>query len=172
MVAGPLPQQLAGRPRVGDLVGGDARIRVGRDIADAIARGLDGVHLDIGQLVENVGHVLQLRPVELDVLARGEMAVAAIVFLGDVGELAHLLRRQRAVGNRHAQHIGVKLEIEAVHQAERLELLFVQRARKAALDLTAELGDPFADELMIERVIMIHAVPPGCRPEHRLAYGA
>ena len=36
------------------------------------------MHLDIGQSAENVGRVLELDPVELDVLARGEMAVALV----------------------------------------------------------------------------------------------
>ena len=72
--------------------------------------------------------VLELDPVELDVLPRGEMAVAAVILLGDLGELAHLPRRQRAIGNGDAQHIGVELQIEAVHQPQRPELVLGQRA--------------------------------------------
>jgi hypothetical protein len=36
------------------------------------------VHLNGRQLGENVGHVLELRPVELDILPGAEMAVSAI----------------------------------------------------------------------------------------------
>ena len=115
--ARPLADQLGGRARVLDLVGGDAGEMVGGDVADAIARGLDAVHLDVGEQIENVGDVLQPRPVELDVLPRGEMAVAAVVAVGDQGELAQLARAQRAIGNGDAQHVGVKLEVEAVHLA-------------------------------------------------------
>jgi hypothetical protein len=88
--ARPLPDQLGGRPRILDLVGGDAGIMVGGGVADAIARGLDAVHLDVREQVEDVRHFLQPWPVELDVLPCGEMAVAAIVAVGDQGELAQL----------------------------------------------------------------------------------
>ena len=112
----PLPQQLGDGPRIGDLVGGSTGPMIGGDIADAVAGSLDGMHLDFGQGCENVGGVLELDPVELDVLAGGEMAVAPVPSLGDHRELAHLPRRQRAIGNGDAQHIGMKLQIEAVHQ--------------------------------------------------------
>jgi hypothetical protein len=47
------------RPRIGDLVGGGAGELVRRDVADAVARGLDGVHLDLGEVGQDVRHVLQ-----------------------------------------------------------------------------------------------------------------
>jgi hypothetical protein len=131
MQRGPLAQDFGDRPRIDDLVGGGAGELVGGDVADAIARGLDGVHLDAGEVVEDVGHVAQLGPVELDVLARGEMAVAAVVGARDVREHAHLPRRQRAVGNGDAQHVGVQLQVEPVHQPERPELVLVELARQA-----------------------------------------
>jgi hypothetical protein len=120
MQARPLTQdQLGGRARILDLVLGDAGEMIGRDVADAVSRGLDRVHLDIGEQVENVGDVAQLRPVELEISARGEMAVAAVIALADQRELAHLLRGKRAVGHRDPQHIGVELQIDAVLQAQR-----------------------------------------------------
>jgi hypothetical protein len=64
-------------------------------LRNAVARGLDRVHLHRGELGEDVGHVLELRPVELQVLARREMAVAAVVLARDVRELAQLPRRSR-----------------------------------------------------------------------------
>ena len=48
------------------------------------------MHLDGGKVGENVGGVLKLDPVVLDVLPRGEMAIAAVILVGDHGELAHL----------------------------------------------------------------------------------
>ena len=42
----PLPQDLGVGARVGDLVVGDAGEMIGGDVADAVARGLDRVHLD------------------------------------------------------------------------------------------------------------------------------
>ena len=98
------------------------------------------MHLDAGEFGQNVRHVLQRRPVELQVLPRGEMAIAAIIFARDLGELAQLARRQRAIGHGDAQHIGVQLQIEPVHQPMRPELLLGQFAGDAALDLVAELA--------------------------------
>ena len=42
------------------------------------------MHLHRGELGEDVGHLLEPRPVELQVLARGEVAVAAVVLARDV----------------------------------------------------------------------------------------
>ena len=76
MQARPLAQQFGDGPRVGKLVGRGPRPVVGRHVADAVARCLDGMHLDFGQRRQDVGSVLKLDPVELHVLPGGEMAVA------------------------------------------------------------------------------------------------
>ena len=156
----PLPEDLRVRARIGDFVVRDAGIVVGRDVANAIARRLDRVHLDACELGENVGRILERRPVVLDILARREMAVAAIIAARDLGELAHLGGVQRAVGHGDPQHIGVELQVEAVHQPVRAELLFGQFAGEAARDLIAELLDPRRHEGGVETVIMIHVRPP------------
>ena len=49
MQRGPLPDQFGDRTRIGDLVSSSTGPLVGRDIADAIAGGLDRMHLDIGE---------------------------------------------------------------------------------------------------------------------------
>ena len=103
--------------------------------------GLDRVHLDRRELGEDVGHVLELRPVELDVLARGEVAVAAVVLARDVRELAQLRRRQQAVRNRDAQHRRMLLDVQAVLQAQRPELVLGQLAGEKAARLVAKLRD-------------------------------
>ena len=51
---------------------------------------------------------------------------------------------ERAVGDGDPQHVGVELQIDAVHQPERLELVLGQLAGDAPLDLVAELRDPLA----------------------------
>ena len=164
----PLAQDLGIGPRIGDLVGGGAGKMVGGDVADAVAGGLDGVHLDAGEVGEDGRHVRQRRPVELDVLARGEMAVAPVVVAGDVAEHAQLLRVQRAVGDGDAQHIGVQLQIDAVHQAQRLELVFGDLAGKAAVDLVAELArrgrsrNPDRTHRSGTSVLSFRACPPAC----------
>ena len=155
----PLPHDLGQDARIFDLVGGGAGEMVGGDVADAIAARLDRVHLDGREIGQRVGHVDQLDPVELDVLPRGEMAVAFVVFPRDVGQHAQLLRRQRAVRHGDAQHVGVELQVEPVHQAQRLELVFRQFAGKTPFDLIAELLDAVGHEARVELVIAIHRTP-------------
>ena len=110
----PLPQHLAPGPRILELVVRCRRERVGGDVAHAIAAGLDAMHLDLGERGEDVGDVDELDPVELKILPRGEVAVAAIEAPADHGELAQLARAQHAIGNGDAEHIGVQLEVEPV----------------------------------------------------------
>src|SRR6185369_3066259 len=99
----PLTEDFGQRARVDHFVGGDAGELVGGDVADAVAGGLDGVHVDFGQVAEDVRAVLDLRPVELAVVAGGEMAVAAVVGAGDESQLAQLGGVHHAVGHGDAQ---------------------------------------------------------------------
>ena len=156
VVGGPLSDQLGHGAWVGDLIGGGPGEMVRRHVADGVARGLDRVQLHLGQRVEHVGHVAQLGPVVLDVLTRGEVAVALVPLLGDIGELVHLRAAQRAIGDRHAQHIGVQLQVEPIHQAQRFELVLGERAVDAALDLGAELGVALGEEFIVEFGVAIH----------------
>ena len=64
----PLAQDLAPHERVDDLVGGHAGEVIRGDIAERVARGLDRVHLHRGELFQDVGNLLELRPVQLEVL--------------------------------------------------------------------------------------------------------
>ena len=162
MQRGPLPDDLGEDARVFDLVGCSAREMIGRNVADAIAARLQRVHLYRRQLGQNVGNVHQLRPVELDVLPGREMAIALVVTARDMRELAQLARAQRAVGNGDAQHVGVKLQVETVHQPQWLELVFRQFAAQAPLDLITELLHPFRHEARVKLVIPIHGAP-ACR---------
>src|SRR3546814_1612186 len=95
------------------------------------------------------------------------MAVAAVIFARDVGELAHLHRIEGAIGNGDAQHIGVELEIEAVLQPQRLELVVVDVARDAAAHLIAELLDARIDHALVVFVILVHVRSPSRRPWDR-----
>ena len=158
--AGPLPQQFCPRTRIGDFVGGSAGELVGGNVADAIAAGLDRVHLDRGQVGENIGGIGQLDPVILNILAGGEMTIVTIIFARDMGEHVHLLAAQRAIGNGNPQHIGVELQIEAVHQSQRLELVLGQLAGDAPFHLVAEFLDSRVDHLLVILVILIHVRSP------------
>ena len=52
------------------------------------------MHLHRCEFSEDVGHVFELGPVELHVLARREMRVATVVGARDLRELAQLRRRE------------------------------------------------------------------------------
>src|SRR5690606_843961 len=70
-----------------------------------------------------------------------------------------------AVGDGDAKHVGVQLEIDAVHQPERLELVLGDFAREATLDLIAKLRNTCFYETLVELVIAVHAdlpVASGC----------
>ena len=156
MERGRLAQQLGPRARIGDLVRCGAGILIGRQVADAFAAGLDRVHLDGGELGQNIGRLLQLDPIVLDVLPRREMAVAAIICAGDMAEHPHLPAVQRPIGDGDAQHIGVKLQIEAVLQAQRLELILGHFAGDAAADLIAEFVHAGIDDRLVVFVVSVH----------------
>ena len=160
MQRGVLADQL--RPDAGilDLAGRDAGPLVRGDVAHVVAGGLHRVDADLGEIGQRVRQVRQLDPVELDVLARGEMAVAAVIFARDMGKLPQLVRRQRSVGNRDAEHVGVQLQIDAVLQAQHLELVFGELAREAALHLVAEFRDALIDQRAVDFVVSVHKRVP------------
>src|SRR5690606_35254645 len=153
---GVLAQELAIEARIRELVARDAGVLIRRDVAHAIARRLDRRDLDARELLENVRHLLETNPIELDVLAGREMAEAAIVRARGVRELAQLLRRQRAVRHVDAQHVGMQLQVDAVLKAQRLELFLGNLAGETALHLPSELGDALGDEPMIEFIVTVH----------------
>ena len=131
---------------------------VGRDVADAVAAGLDGMHLDARQIGQDIGHALERRPVELDVLARGEMAVAAIVGARDVRQHAQLPGRQQAVRNRDPQHRREALDVQAVTQPQRPEFILAELAGQKAPGLVAKLRHPFVDQGLVDLIVSVHGV--------------
>ena len=71
--------------------------------------------------------------VHLDVLARRDVAlVQRHVLLDHVGERLHLLRRDAAEGELHADHlhVGLALAVDALLEAELDELVFLGLARE------------------------------------------
>ena len=114
------------------------------------------MHLQTGEPVQNVRRLDRLDPVELDVLAGGEMAEAAVEITGDPGQPPQLGAGQRAIRNGHPQHIGVKLQIEPVLQPQRLELFLVQLAAKPPFDLITELRRENPDKVVVDGVVAIH----------------
>ena len=151
-----LPQDF--RPDAGilDLAGRYARPLVRGDVAHVVAGGLHGMDADAGEMFQCIRQFGELDPVELDVLPRGEMAVAAVVAARNMGQPAQLLRRQRAVGDRDAEHVGVQLQIDAVLQPQHLEFVLGELAGEAPLHLIAEFRNALVDERTVEFVICVH----------------
>ena len=80
----------------------------------------------------DLGGVVQVDEVELEVLARGDVAaVEAGVLLGDLGQGVHLVRGHAAVGQLDAHHLVVflALAVDAAREAEELEGRLALRRR-------------------------------------------
>src|ERR1700730_17249382 len=89
------------------------------------------------------------------------MAVALVVAPRDEGELAQLPRRQGAIGDGDAKHIGMQLQIDAIHQAKRPELFLVQFSGETARDLVAKWRHAYGDKVFVEFIVTIHV---SCAP--------
>ncbi|MNZ67303.1 hypothetical protein D3C78_855470 [compost metagenome] len=152
----PLADDLAPRTRVDDFVTGDAGELVGSGVADAVAAGLDRVHLHGGQLGENFRYVFQFRPVELHVLTGTDVRIALVVVAGDLRQLAHLARGQQAIRHGDTQHRREALDIQAVLQAQRAEFLAGQFACQVTAGLVAELLDAVLYDPLIVFVVYVH----------------
>ena len=118
------------------------------DVADGVAARLARGQADRRQQAQDLGRLLELDEVELHVLAGGEVAPAAGVGLGDVGERLELLGGDPAVRHLDAQHLVVAalaLAVDALVQAEDAEHVLVDAAvevlRDGALVRVELLGD-------------------------------
>ena len=109
VVGGPLAQKLGIGAWIFDLIRCGTGKMIGGDVAHAVAGGLDGVHFHIRQSGQNGGHVGQFRPIELDVLPGGEMAIALVPGIGNQRQLAHLPGGEGAIGDGDPQHVGMQL---------------------------------------------------------------
>ncbi len=114
------------------------------------------MHLYGRQLGQDVRHRLDRWPVELDVLAGAEMAVAAVVGACNVREHAHLLRGERAVRDGYPQHRRESLDVETILQAQRTELVLTEFAGEVAPGLVPKLGDTFVNQSLVVGVVLIH----------------
>ena len=152
----PLPQNFAIGTRIDHFVRCHTGKLVGGDIADAIARSLDRMHFNRRQLGENVRRLFQLDPVVLNIGAGREMAIVTVMFARDLSQHAQLAAAEVAVGNRHAQHIGMTLVIQTVLQTQRLEFLFRQFVRQPAPHLVTELHHSLVDNRLVILVVLVH----------------
>ncbi len=156
MEGAPLAQYLGERTRIHDFIPRHTGVLVAGDAADATAGSLGGVHLHCRQIGQDIRRIFQLEPVELDVLARSEVAVTAVVLARDMREHAHLGGAQQTVGRSKAHHVGMYLHVHAVLQAQHAELVFRELAGQPAAHLVAVLRDALRDKLVIELIVAIH----------------
>jgi len=160
---GPLADDFAPGARVDDFIRSHTGELVGGGVAQAVAAGLDRVHLHGGQFGENIRDVFQRWPVELHVLAGGNVGVALVVVAGDLGQGANLFGVQLAVRHGDAQHRRETLDVEAVLQAQRAEFFFAQLTGQVAAGLITELLDAVLDDPLIVLVVYVHKSPvSGC----------
>ncbi len=114
------------------------------------------MHVDICEQIHRIGRLLYRNPVELRVLARGEVQEAAVELAADARQLAQLAAGQFAVGDRDAQHRRVALDVPAVLQAQRTEFVVAQLAGEVALQLIAELCSTGVYKLAVEFGVLVH----------------
>ena len=78
--------------------------RAAGDVADDVAAGSLGAEADGGEGVDDLDQGADGEPVQLDVLAGGDVGEVAGVLLGDVGDDARLGAGEQAVGQADAHH--------------------------------------------------------------------
>ncbi|RMU71751.1 hypothetical protein ALP24_05638 [Pseudomonas syringae pv. aptata] len=156
---GPLTDDLAPWARVYQFICRHTGKLVGGDVAQAVAAGLDSVHLHGGQFSKNIGNIFKCRPVELYVLTGTDVRVAFIVVARNFRHHARLARGQLTVGYGDAQHWREALNIKTVLQAQRSKLFFAQFPAQVASGLIPELLDAVLDDLLIVIVVYVHIGP-------------
>ncbi len=95
------------------------------DVANDVAAGALRREADGGERVHDLGQALDGEPVQLDVLARGDVGDAAGVLRGDVGDDVQLVRGEQAVGQADAHHevvTGQAFAVLAAGDAEAVTL--------------------------------------------------
>src|SRR5690606_36201551 len=152
-----LTDNLAPGPRIDDLIGGHTRELVGGGVADTVAAGLDDVHLHRGKFFQDIRHIFEIRPVELNVLAGGNVRVTLVVTTGDIGQFAQTLGREYAIGYGDRQHGCVTLDVQAVLQAQRQEFWLGKRAGEIAAYLLAELPGAVLNDTLVILVVNVHS---------------
>ena len=84
------------------------------------------------------------------------MTVAPVVAPGDIGQLAQLIAVEHAVGDGDPQHRRVTLDIKAVLEPQRLEVVVAEFARLVALNLAGKLRSTLFEARRIEYVRLVH----------------
>ena len=183
----PLAQHFGIRTWVHRFVHRNARALVAGDVANAVAAGLNAVQVDAGQELHHVGAFLQRNPVELHVLAGGEVGVVRgqlrgsnvtnlvlrglrlsqqfgrgrVIVAGDGGQHAQLRAVEFTVRHGHTQHGRVALDVPAVLQTQRAKLVVAQGAGQIAGELVAVLRRARLDKLSVKFGVLVHLEKSG-----------
>ncbi len=89
---------------IGNFVGVEPGEWAAGNVADYIAASAGGAQADGLEAFEHFGEGFDFEPVELDVLANGEVGDAIAMFIGKSGDGAELRAGEQAVGNADAEH--------------------------------------------------------------------
>jgi hypothetical protein len=145
--------------RVEELALADPGPRVAGDVAHCVAAAFPGGEADLGDLADQVGRVGQRHVVDLDVLARRDVAlVERRELLDDAGERVHLLGGDPAEGELDADHLdrGLALAVYALLQAEADELVLGRLALEELAGLGVEVVElPLDDRDHVARDVLV-----------------
>ena len=72
------------------------------------------MHFNVSEVLQNVGYIFQLHPVELNVLAGGKVAKSPVILFCNQCEFPHLSTGYQSIRNTHPKHVCVTLVIEPV----------------------------------------------------------
>ena len=175
---------------VEELVGGDACDRAARHVAHRVAARTDGRQPDLVEPAKDLGQGCELEIVELDRLARRQLARALAVLERELPHCAQLLGRDPAGGQLDAEHERPDLRLVVVEAPplEADEILLgcllvaggdqrgqlVEHAERALLTLDALDRVPLQDELERGRPLLRPACPRplGCHYFNLYSNGA
>ena len=128
------------RVHVENFVGQQPAERTRGDVADRVVAGLARGQAEVRQPVQQVRYARQRNKMILNVLAGGEVSLAAAELVGDGGQLIHLRRGHRSARDLGADHVhaGLPLAVYATAQALRTELVVGQLASRELLGVGTE----------------------------------
>jgi len=89
---------------IGKFVSMDAGERAAGDIAGHVTAGTCGGKADGAKTIEDIGDGFDFDPVELDILANGDVGDSVAMFGGEIGDFVDLRRGEEAVGDADANH--------------------------------------------------------------------
>ena len=182
MQGAPLTQDFSKGTRIDNFIHRHTRAFIGGDVADAIATGLNAVHVHRGQQVHHIRAFLQRDPVVLQVLPRGEVGIAiaqrrcgnatnrvllglrrlkqgfirTVKFTGNPGQDTQLGAVEFAIRHSHAQHGRIALQIPAVLQTQRAKFFLAELAIQTAGQLVAVLGGTLLHKAAVKVGVLVH----------------